>query len=64
MLWLDIAASYSVTRKMIGLAYATPTLNLRVSKQHRPKIIGNEDIVVNKDAKVRHLCNHVRIKDL
>ena len=43
MLWLGIAASNSLTRKTTGLAPVTS------SKLHRPKIINNNDMVVNKN---------------
>ena len=48
MLWLGIAASNSLTRKTTGLAPVTS------SKLHRPKIINNNDMVVNKNMLTSH----------
>ena len=50
MLWLGIAASNSLTRKTTGLAPLTS------SKLHRPKIINNNDNVVEKKHVVVTLC--------
>ena len=54
MLWLGIAASNSLTRKTTGLAPVTS------SKLHRPKIINNNDMVVNKNMSTSHSADLLR----
>ena len=54
MLWLGIAASNSLTRKTTGLAPVTSC------KLHRPKIINNSDMVVNKNMSTSHSADLLR----
>ena len=54
MLWLGIAARNSLTRKTTGLAPVTS------SKLHRPKIINNNDMVVNKNMLTSHSADLLR----
>ena len=60
MLWLGIAASSYLTRKTTGLAPVTS------SKLHRPAIINNNDMVVNKNNLKRQNkseCSRERLGD-
>ena len=53
-LWLGISESNSLTRKMTGLAPITS------SKLHGPKIIHNNDMVVNKNMPMSHSADLLR----